>query len=135
MGELAPLTRLVSPREATYACCSWHEQPPEPVDVCATKLKWTTKREKRQQAHHAFATPGSLFNRNGMTTSSLATPPFALGVHIVFAEEPETLRTGLSIETQTPCQSCLLTTVSWAIARCLTGKTVRKMTMGRHQSW
>ena len=112
MGELSPLTRLVSPREATYACCSWHEQPPEPVDVCTTKLKWTTNREKRQQAHHAFATLVSLFNKNGTITSSPAMPLFALGVHIVFAEEPETLRTGLSIETQTPCQSCLSITVS-----------------------
>ena len=76
------------------------------------KLKMVTNQEKRQQAHPAFATPGSLFDKNLTITSSPAMQLFALGVHTVFAEEPETLRTGLSIETQTPCQSCLSSTVS-----------------------
>ena len=30
MGELAQFTRLIIPREATNACCSWREPPLEP---------------------------------------------------------------------------------------------------------
>ena len=125
MGELATLTRLISPRQL-----------PNSVDVCPNEAEIGHEPgeieigdEPGEEAASVprLRDPGEPIQQEWDDHIKTHVP----GARTAFAGELGMPRIPLSIETQTLCLSYHSITATWATVRCLKWKTVYKMTMDR----
>ena len=110
MGELATLTRLISPRQLPNSV----DVCPNEAEICHESCEIEIGDEPGDEAaplYRVFATLESRINKN-VTITSKPMCPFVHGARAVLAGEFGTPRIPLSIETQTFYPSYLLITAT-----------------------